>query len=266
MSGLDLGMGLGLGHNSAVPFSPLSLFANGEKGAWYDFTDTANIFSDTAGTTPITNGGAIARINDKSGNSNHISQATAGNRPLWTSAGNASYAAFDGSNDHLASTATIDWTGVDEVSVYAILTKNSDAAAAIWLTSGGTNAFSATAPNAAAGTQITFRSTGGTLRTATATHAAPTTKVFGGRAKISTDQLELWINGLLVQAIASDQGAATAYSTGTMVVGASNATSGTPTNRLTGRLTGHLIVRGKYSSEITHIRTMQYLNSLAGIY
>lgn len=35
-------------------FSPLSLFANGEQGAWYDPSDLTTLFQDSAGTTPVT--------------------------------------------------------------------------------------------------------------------------------------------------------------------------------------------------------------------
>jgi hypothetical protein len=35
-------------------FSPASLFANGEQGAWYDPSDLTTLFTDSAGTTPVT--------------------------------------------------------------------------------------------------------------------------------------------------------------------------------------------------------------------
>ena len=245
---------------------PLAQFANDEQGGWYDFNDASTIWADTAGTTPATTGGAVARVDDKSGNGNHLIHATAANRPIWTQDGTASHLTFDGANDHLHTSASVDWTATDEISVYTVLTKTSDAAAAIWLFSGGTNAFSSTAPNVTEGTQITFRSTGGTLRTANANYAAPTTKVFGGRAKITTDQCEVWINGALAATGAGDQGAATAYSAGTMVVGAGNATAGTPTKRLTGKLTGELIIVTKWVDDDTHMQIINYLNELAGIY
>jgi len=36
------------------PFSPLSLFAAGEQGAWYDPSDFSTMFQDSAGATPVT--------------------------------------------------------------------------------------------------------------------------------------------------------------------------------------------------------------------
>jgi hypothetical protein len=39
---------------SAGQFSPASLFAAGEQGAWYDPSDFSTMFQDSAGTTPVT--------------------------------------------------------------------------------------------------------------------------------------------------------------------------------------------------------------------
>ena len=54
-------------------FNPASLFAAGEKGAWYDTSDLSTLFQDTAGTIPVTANGQFVRyISDKSGNGNHL--------------------------------------------------------------------------------------------------------------------------------------------------------------------------------------------------
>lgn len=45
---------LGLTRIYGGPFSPSSLFAAGEQGVWYDPNDTATLFQDSAGTTPVT--------------------------------------------------------------------------------------------------------------------------------------------------------------------------------------------------------------------
>lgn len=54
---------------------------------WLDAGDSNTMFSDTAGTTLASTGGTVARWNDKSSNANYFSQATAGNRPTYTAAG-----------------------------------------------------------------------------------------------------------------------------------------------------------------------------------
>jgi hypothetical protein len=48
-------------------FSPAVLFANNEPGVWYDPSDLATLFQDTAGTTPVTTPGqTVALMLDKS--------------------------------------------------------------------------------------------------------------------------------------------------------------------------------------------------------
>ena len=60
------------GSGSGVP-SITDLFSNGENGFWYDASDTSVLFTDTAGTTAVTVvGQEVKRINDKSGNGNHL--------------------------------------------------------------------------------------------------------------------------------------------------------------------------------------------------
>lgn len=62
-------------------FTPASLFASGEEGAWYEPSPTT-CFTDTAGTIAATYGDAVARINDLSGNGNHATQGTESARPI----------------------------------------------------------------------------------------------------------------------------------------------------------------------------------------
>lgn len=68
-------------------FSPIALFAGGVNGVWYDPSDSATLFSDTAGTTPSPAPGAgalsvVGKMLDKSGNGNHaISYNTTTARP-----------------------------------------------------------------------------------------------------------------------------------------------------------------------------------------
>jgi hypothetical protein len=70
--------------SSTAAFSPSSLFAASEPGVWYDPSDLTTLFTDTAGTTPVTaTGQTVARINDKSGRGNHATQATTASRPTY---------------------------------------------------------------------------------------------------------------------------------------------------------------------------------------
>jgi len=54
-------------YGGSAGFSPLSLFASGEQGAWYDPSDLSTMFQDSAGTTPVTaDGQPVGLILDKS--------------------------------------------------------------------------------------------------------------------------------------------------------------------------------------------------------
>ena len=107
-------------------WSPADLTA---LAAWYDPSDLSTMFQDAAGTTPVTEAGQpVGLILDKSGNGHHASQATSTARPLFQIDGSGKhYLAFDGVDDYL-STAAIDLTGTDKVTVFVGTKKISDAA------------------------------------------------------------------------------------------------------------------------------------------
>ena len=65
---MTFGFGFGFPRRvGAGGFSPASLFAAGEVGAWYDPSDLTTLFQDTAGTTPVTTPGqVVALMLDKS--------------------------------------------------------------------------------------------------------------------------------------------------------------------------------------------------------
>lgn len=100
---------MGVARMSGQPggaFSPLSLFAASEQGAWFDPSDFSSMFQDSAGTTPVTAvEQPVGRINDKSGNGNHATQATAAARPILRQDGGGNYyLETDGIDDFLPST------------------------------------------------------------------------------------------------------------------------------------------------------------------
>jgi hypothetical protein len=98
-----LGFGFGPWGRRRRRFSPASLFANGEQGAWYDPGDSASLFEDAAGTVPASLNGPVGRIADKSGRGNHAVQAVAAARPLLREdASGKRYLEFDGVDDRLS--------------------------------------------------------------------------------------------------------------------------------------------------------------------
>lgn len=183
-------------------FYPEGLFGSGEKGVWFDPSDFSTMFQDSGGATPVTAvGQAVGRINDKSGNGYHATQATAASRPiLRQDAGGRYYLEFDGVDDSLA-TASIDPNGADKVQAVIGLRKVSDAAFACFLETGpsinttnGTIAFFA--PLTASGANYSFGSRGTTLRNpVVSTYTAPITNVYAVVADIATPFLNTRVNG-----------------------------------------------------------------------
>jgi hypothetical protein len=116
---MHIGMGLGLTGLRQV-FNPLSLFSAGEQGAWYDPSDFASMYQDSAGTTPVTaTGQPVGKINDKSGRGNHATQATAASRPVLNQDASGNYyLSFDGVDDGMA-TGSINFSATDKMTVWA---------------------------------------------------------------------------------------------------------------------------------------------------
>lgn len=81
----------------SVPFNPLDLFAGGRLGAWYDISDLSTMWQDSAGTAPAAVDQPVGKLNDKSGNGNHLSQATGSARPTLRSSGGKYWLEFSGS-------------------------------------------------------------------------------------------------------------------------------------------------------------------------
>jgi hypothetical protein len=83
-------------------FTPLSIAGSTR---WYDFSSTANLWQNTARTTAVTaDGQPIGGVTDRSAaGTHHLSQATAGQRPLYKAAiiNGKSVGRFDGSDDWL---------------------------------------------------------------------------------------------------------------------------------------------------------------------
>lgn len=70
---------------------------------WLDAADSATLFTTDNGSTLVTDGSALGRWNDKSGNERNVAQATSGSRPTYNAAGqnNLGSIAFNGSSTFL---------------------------------------------------------------------------------------------------------------------------------------------------------------------
>ena len=100
------------------PVPPSLLFANAEKGAWFDAADISTLFQDAAGTTPVTAvGQPVGKWLDKSGNGNHATQTVAAQRPIYQiDPDGYPNLTFDGTNDFL-STPSINFTATNKMTV-----------------------------------------------------------------------------------------------------------------------------------------------------
>lgn len=79
-----------------------SLFAAGELGFLYYPALAANLFQDSAGTTPVTvNDNPVGRFTDQSGRGNNATTVTSTLRPLWKANSGKPYLNFDGTDDNL---------------------------------------------------------------------------------------------------------------------------------------------------------------------
>ncbi len=87
--------------------------------AWYS-ADT-NVFSD-AGVTAATNGQTIRQWNDRSGNSNHLSQSTSGARPTFIASGvnGLPIVRFNGTSNFMAMTSAVTLTDLTIIAVLKI--------------------------------------------------------------------------------------------------------------------------------------------------
>lgn len=267
---MALGLGIGLAAQrkraAAIDAAIQTLFAGSDPGFWFDPSDFSTMWQDTAGTVAVTaTGQSVARIDDKSGGANHLTQATAASRPTLQQDGNGKYyLSFDGTDDGLASTATVNLTAGDAMCIGAGVHKVSDAARAVLVELSATistnnGAFSIEAPNAAAATNYKGNSKG-TVEAPKilTTFAAGNTHVLIQNADISLDQMNLRVNGV-DSTVGSDQGTGN-YGNYTLFVGRRN-NSNLPFN---GRLYGLLgILKTVSAQEITDIE--DYLAAKSGI-
>jgi hypothetical protein len=126
--------------SGGIAFSPLSLFASGAQGVWFDDSNMATMFQDSAGTIPVTTVEQfVGKQLDLSGNNNHRIQATGVNRPTLSARYNLLTATATLSTQSITTVATsytITFTGAGTVTLSGTY---------VGVFSAGTNTFTATA-------------------------------------------------------------------------------------------------------------------------
>ena len=102
-------------------WTPDELFALGERGAWWDWTDLSTMWQDSAGTIPVTAVGQnVVRINDKSGNNAFIYAPDAARYPVLAHDGSNYCVDFDGIDDYYGwFNTSIFGIGTDDLNIVA---------------------------------------------------------------------------------------------------------------------------------------------------
>ena len=99
-----IGFGSGfrkIGFGSSV-FDPVTLFAGGKQGVWYDPSKLSSLWQNAARTIPVmADGDPVGCIDDLSGNNNHAVQTTSAARPIYRTDGILHWIEDDGVDDSL---------------------------------------------------------------------------------------------------------------------------------------------------------------------
>lgn len=245
-------------------FAPVvsSLFAAGEKGIVVDPSYTRSMFQDAAMTIPAVVGMPVVKALDLSGNGKH---ATFVDVTLQQDDAGLRYLAFNGTSSY-GSTAAIDFTGTDKMTVIAGARKISDAAFGMVaeLSTDATNNgmfFLLNGLTSAPGPNWSFlsRGTASAAAESAASYTSPITNILTGVSDIGGDAATLRINGAQVATNAGDQGTGN-FGNHALYIGARAGTS----LFLNGRLYG-LIVRGATSTAGQIADAERYMARLTGV-
>ena len=248
--------------NAPSGFNPLSLFANGEQGAWYDPSDLSTLFQNSDGTTAVAVGDPVGYLGDKSGNANHAIQATSSKRPTLRQAGSLYYLEFEGAQG-LRTSGNVDFTGTDAVTVCAGVKKEVDAGENITELSnnagGNVGSFRLAVDG---GSEYRYASRGDSfLRNADASgYDVPSTNVVTGFSEISADIATIRVDGVDKTTSTLDQGAGN-YGTYPLNVGARNNGGGL---QLEGFIYS-IIIRGVLSNTEDLATTEAYVAEKTGV-
>ena len=202
-------------------FSPARLFANGEQGAWYDPSDLSTLYQDSAATTPVaSDGDPVGRMEDKSGNGNHATQATSAARPVYRTDGTLHWLEFDGVDDFLEA-ASVDLTAYSTVFVSLAANRKTSGSRQYALSFRDEDVNSFAARISTGNSEYIFQSradSAGPALAAASNGADPEKRVQSGLADINEPTVSLRLNGAQVSSSADSQGTGT-YGVGPLTIG-----------------------------------------------
>lgn len=161
---------------------------------WYDVSDLNSMFQDAAGTVPAVVGQPVGRINDKSGNGRHRTQATSSAKPTLRQNGSKYRLEYDGVDDGLAYNLGVPGLFPDAVDIFAAIQPIADPA---WVTVFAPSSFSANWAGAAASGSAS----------ATPSTAMTSVELVNGVAIVPQDQNHLYLAITTNPSVYESQGA-----------------------------------------------------------
>lgn len=198
-------MNLGLGLNATGLLSlgsrsgPARLIRASDVGVLFDAGNPAGLFTDTAGTIPVTSPGqSVAFMRDLGPLAMHATQATLAARPTWeVDAQGRGYLAFDGIDDGLQ-TPTLAW-GTGEATLVVAIRKESDGARGIVLEGTGSQVFVIEAPHGVGVPTVAVGHQGANVlrrHALTTGLPAPVSCVIAGTCDLAASVVTMRLNGV----------------------------------------------------------------------
>lgn len=193
-----------------VLFTPSLLFANGEKGGWWDMSDLSTMWADTAGTVPASVDGSVRRIDDKSGNGNHLIVPNAAHAPILRTDAGLFFLEFDGTDDGMVR-AGFDFGGSDRVSAWIGLRTSLVRPTEHWFGLGNTASQDGSfeAFQSSGGVQFRSRGTTRVIAAGAGNATANVPLVFAANAEISPPSITVFNNSTASTPNTTNQGTGT---------------------------------------------------------
>ena len=256
---LNFGIGITAVQAKRTSGAPAGLFSSGNKGFFFDPSQTSSLFQNADGTIPVTAAGQpVGRISDLSGQGNHAVQATASARPTYQTDGVKHWLAFDGVNDHLV-TPTITWASF-HATVGAGLRKNIDTRGTV-IDGEGAPRFTLEAPGPTDGDYAPFLwSTLSVNATVRHVAPAPATSVLVADFNMSTRVVQMAANGGPTLTATAGSGSGM-FSDAAFSIGRRTGASQFLNGRLFGVVAINRLLSATESAQLT-----AYLNTLTGAF